>query len=127
MPFFRIDRTGYQAEGVVAGVVRKGTVGGKLLAVNGILQRFCSRCNCTVIDIQPVHHLHELVSTGLARLRRIDTLFRADYQRHDIFAVAGAVIQTPFVHAGWRGLDVLVQGALLIRVQLSGIVTIRRC
>ena len=51
MPFFRIDRTGYQAEGVVAGVVRKGTVGGKLLAVNGILQRFFSRSNTADLSL----------------------------------------------------------------------------
>ena len=125
MPFFRIDRTGYQAEGVVAGVVRKGTVGGKLLAVNGVLLRFCSRCNCTVTDIQPVHHLHELVPAVLAGLGRVHALLGADDQRHDIFAVAGAVIQAPFVDTGGIRLNILVQGAFLIRVQLCGVGSIR--
>ena len=74
---------------------------------------------------QPVHHLHQLIPARLTGLGGIHTLLRANHQRHGIRTVSRAVVQTPFVHAGRRGFDVLIEGTFFIRVQLCGVGSIR--
>ena len=126
VPLLGIDGAGGQAEGVVACVICKRTLGGEFFAVNGVLLRFGTGGN-SITNVEPVHHLHELIPTILAGLGGVDALLGADDQRHDIFAVSRAMVKTPFVNAGRIGFDILVQRAFLVRVQLCGIETIRRC
>ena len=121
VPLLGIDGTGGQAEGVVARVIFKRAFGGEFFAVNGVLLRFGPGGNGTVIYLQPVHHLHELIPAILAGLGGVDALLGADHQRHDILAVSRAMVKAPFVHAGRGGFHVLVQRAFLVRVQLGGV------
>ena len=121
VPLLGIDGAGGQAEGVVARIIFKRAVGGEFFAVNGVLLRFGPGGNGTVIYIQPVHHLHELIPARLVGLGGIHALLGADHQRHDIFAISRAMVKAPFVHAGRGGFHVLVQRAFLVRVQLGGV------
>ena len=131
VPFFRIDRTGRQAEGVIARVILKSAAGGKFLAVNDDApvraRAGLHREGVLSVQIsQPVHHLHELIPASLAGLGRILALRRAYHQRHNVFRGSGTVIQAPFVDAGGRGTNNLVECTLLIGVQLCGNISIRR-
>ena len=123
VPFLSIDGTGGQTEGIVASVILKGTFCGKFLTVNSKLLTQSS----AVLDgglallNQPVQHLHELIPSCLAGLGGIHVLLGADDQSHGIHCGTTTVIQTPFVHAGRGGFDILIQGTFLIRVQLCGV------
>ena len=126
VPFLGIDGTGGQAKGIVARIVEKGTACSKFLTVNRELfpQALRALDGGFSLRNQPVQHLHELIPSCLAGLGGILALLGADDQSHGIHCGTTTVIQTPFVNAGRRGLDILVQRAFFVRVQLCGVGTV---
>ena len=142
LPFLGIERAWRQAEWIVSGIVLKGSVLRKSLAVQGnrlaaIVEAIRVGPVQLTLFIQPVYHLHELIPAvlvGLAEqapeaLALFDVrygLIGSNNQRHRIRGRSGTVGQAPFVDAGGLRIQHLIQRALLIGIQLRRIFFICR-
>ena len=127
VPLLRVGFAGREAEGIVRS--RKAAVFSKFCAVHDnrrspVLDALLKAGGEWIaLFPQPVHHPHELIlAVGFGGR---DRLVGADDQRHGVKGCPAAVVKPPLVEAQRLGAHDLIERALLIRIQLRRIGSVR--